>query len=158
MAPSAFAQQQPVEGQTSSVEVPPEGFVPGEVFVKFKSGTSETQKKEAHRRKGGQRKEVIPRIDVEEVQVPQGEEESRAADYKNDPNVEYAELNGLFKALKTTAKETSSDPTASMTPSDPRVEQQWAYKNTGAHDWKKDADIDAFKAWDHTTGSSAIPI
>jgi hypothetical protein len=23
----------------------------------------------------------------------------------NDPNVEYAELNGLFKALKTTAKE-----------------------------------------------------
>lgn len=86
LAPPAFAQQ-PVEGQTPSVEVPPEGFVPGEILVKFKSGASETQKNEAHRRKGGQRTEVIPRIDVEEVQVPQGQEESRAADYENDPNV-----------------------------------------------------------------------
>jgi thermitase len=162
LAPPAFAEQ-PVEGQTPSVEVPPEGFVPGEILVKFKSGASETQKNEAHRRKGGQRTEVIPRIDVEEVQVSQGQEESRAADYENDPNVEYAELNGVYEALETSEKRTTgsrtgSDPTASMTPSDSKIDKQWAYHNTGAHDWKKDADIDAFAAWDHTTGSSAVPI
>src|SRR4051812_3624935 len=132
MAPSAFAQQQPAEDQTSSVEVPPEGFVPGEVLVKFKSGTSEAQKKEAHRRKDGQRKEVIPKIGVEEVQIPQGQEESRAAEYENDPNVEYAELNGIYKPFDTYQKEAtgltraSSDPTASLTPSDPKVDKQWA--------------------------------
>jgi thermitase len=143
-----------------SAQTPPtpaEGIVPGEILVKFNPGTSETKKKEGHRKKGGQTEEVIPEISVEVVQVPSGDEESRAVDYETDPNVQYAEPNGLYQAFET-QKETTRDVSTNMTPTDSRVGEQWAYNNTGDNNWKNDADIDAFEAWDITTGSDTVPI
>ena len=136
---------------------PAEGIVPGEILVKFNPGTSEAKKKEVHGKKGGQTEEVIPEIGVEVVQVSSGQEESRAADYETDPNVQYAEPNGLYQAFET-KKEATSDATTNMTPTDSKVGKQWAYNNTGDNGWKNDADIDAFEAWDITTGSDAVPI
>ncbi len=90
--------------QTPQQEEPPEDFVPGEILVKFEPGTPGTEKQEVHEDKGGERIEAIPKIGVEVVQVPSGEEESRAADYSNDPNVQYAELNGIYQAIETKAQ------------------------------------------------------
>jgi hypothetical protein len=89
--------------------------------------------------------------------VPSGDEESRAVDYETNPNVQYAEPNGLYQAFET-QKETTRGVSTNMTPTDSRVGEQWAYNNTGDNNWKNDADIDAFEAWDITTGSDTVPI
>jgi len=65
-------------------------------------------------------------------------------DYKNDPNVEYAEpiffgeLDGI--------------------PNDPLFDQQWGLHNVGQTYGTVDADIDAPEAWDISTGSSDVVI
>ena len=42
--------------------------------------------------------------------------------------------------------------------SDPMVSQQWQYNNTGQAGGTPGADIDAFEAWDITTGSASIAV
>src|SRR6185436_6537880 len=43
-------------------------------------------------------------------------------------------------------------------PTDPRAVEQWQYNNTGQTGGTPDADIDAYEAWDLTTGSSGVAI
>jgi thermitase len=112
-------------------------IVAGEVLVKFKPGASAADEAEVHRRNGGAVKKVLPRIEVNVVGVPAGQEQARAAAYALDPRVEFAEANGRYHALDTY-------------PNDPQYVDQWQYNNSN------DADIDAPEAWAVTTGSSVV--
>ena len=148
---AALAQQaEPGSSQPSSAE----DFVPGEVLVKFEPGASGQDIADIHRRNSGQVKETIRGIDVQVVDVAQGQEKTSVARYQQNPNVRYAELNGVYEA-------------AGSVPNDPRVGEQWAFNNTGQTGGTADADIDAYEAWNDgsttnwkagTTGSAAVPI
>ena len=72
------------------------------------------------------------------VRVPEGQEQEFVSRYEADPRVEFAELDGTYEAT--------------YTADDPRVKDQWQYNNAN------DADIDAFEAWNISSGSSSIPI
>ncbi len=119
-------------------------IVPGEVLVKFRPGTPAQAIADAHRQNGGRVKEEIPGIGVQVVQVPPGQERARAAAYARNPNVLYAEPNGVWEVV---------DP-----PNDPRFGEQWGLHNTGQSGGTADADIDAPEAWDTTAGSGTILI
>lgn len=132
-------------GVALSQQVPPaEGFVPGEVLVKFEPGTPASAIAEAHRQNRGEVIETIPRIGVQVVSVSPGQELARAAAYERNPNVLYAEVNGLYQAVAAT--------------SDSRVNEQWGYNNTGQTGGTDDADIDAFEAWDANKGNATVAI
>jgi thermitase len=126
-------------------QAPPEGFVPGEILVKFEPGASGQEIAAAHRQNDGQVEQIIPDIGVRVVDVPVGREQSIAAAYERNPNVSYAEVNGIIRV--------ADHPT-----NDPRVGEQWPYNNTGQTGGTHDADIDAFEAWHVTEGSDAVAI
>ena len=142
-------QRQPPSGGQAE----PEEFASGEVLVKFEPGTPSRAQDEAHRQVGGQVKETIPGIDVKVVGVPAGKERDSVARYQRNPNVRYAELNGVYEAVATG-------------PNGPRVGEQWGFNNTSATA-PNTLDIDAFEAWQGssttawdggTTGSAAVKI
>ena len=141
LAGGALAPFHPAHAQT-----PPEDFVPGEILVKFEPGASGQERAEAHRQNGGQVEEVIPDIGVRVVDVPVGQERSAAAAYERNPNVSFAEVNGVIRLADHGA------------PNDERVGKQWQYNNTGQTGGTPDADIDAFEAWHVTRGSAAVQI
>ncbi len=119
-------------------------FVPGELLVKFRTGTRSADIADAHRTSGGRVERTVRGGDVQVVAVPRGLETSRLALYRRNSNVEFAELNGIYHAV--------------AMPNDPRVGDQWQYQNTGQTGGKVDADIDAFEAWDVTQGSPSVAI
>jgi thermitase len=119
-------------------------IVPGEVLVKFRPGTPGQAIADAHRQNGGRVREEIPGIDVQVVLVPPGQERARAAAYARNPNVLFAEPNGLWQAV--------------AIPDDPRFGEQWGLHNTGQNGGTADADIDAPEAWESTRGSTDIVI
>jgi thermitase len=137
----ALAPLHPADAQT-----PPEGFVPGEVLVSFEPGATGQERAEAHRQNDAEVEEVIPDIGVRVVDVPVGRERSAVAAYERNPNVSYAELNGVVR------------PADHGDPHDARIGEQWQYNNTGQTGGKPDADIDAFEAWGVTRGSDAVEI
>src|SRR4051794_21943945 len=67
----------------------------GEVLIKFDDSTPQAKKQEIHAKKGGRVKKTIPDIDVQVVDVPKGKEKAKAKEYQDDPNVEFAEANGV---------------------------------------------------------------
>jgi thermitase len=138
-------QRQPADGGQTE----PEEVAEGEVLVKFEPGTLGRAQSEAHRQGGGQVQETIPGIGVQLVRVPPGTERASVARYQQNPNVRYAELNGVYKAI-------------ASSPNDPRVGEQWGYNNTGQSGGTADSDINAFEAWNYggtgTLGSSSVKI
>lgn len=122
----------------------PEPFVSGEILVKFRDGSSGLSRTDAHKGTRGVVRRTIPRINVDVVAVTPGQENSRLAEYLRNPNVEYAERNGVYAAV--------------AAPNDPRVTQQWHLENGGQNSGIADADIDAFAAWDVTRGTSAVAV
>ena len=116
-------------------QTPPEGFVPGEVLVKFEPGASGQERSEAHRQNDGEVEEIIPDIGVRVVEVPAGRERSIVAAYERNPNVSYAELNTIIRI------------TDHVVPNDPRGGEQWQFNK-----------IDAFNAWHVTEGSNTVDI
>ena len=123
----------------------PSKFVDGEILVRFKPGTPAQVIAEAHRQNGGQLKDSISDIDVQVVAVPAGLEKARVAAYRQNPNVQFAELNGLYYAV-------------ASGPNDPMVGQQWQYNNTSPTAPSTGGDINAFEAWQVTMGSSSVGI
>jgi thermitase len=127
-----------------------EDFAPGRILVKFKKDASKAKKQEVHEKKGGKTKEVIDGIDVEVVTVTEGQEKSKAKEYQNDPNVKYAEVDGVVEALQTNG------------PNDPRAKEQWQFNNT-KYTTTNQGDIDAYEAWNYggsggAIGSNSVPI
>ena len=157
--------QQPQDGEGEQRQPPPSGgqaepeeFAAGEVLVKFEPGASGQEVAEAHRQNRGQVKQVIPGIGVQVVGVARGQEKTTVARYRQNPNVRYAELNGVYEAV-------------GSVPNDPKVGNQWAFDNTGqtvgTTTGTADADIDAYEAWNGgsatdwkagTTGGASAPI
>jgi thermitase len=152
---AALAQRvEPGSSQPSSAE----DFAPGEVLVKFEPGASGQAVADIHGQNGGRVKEVIRGIDVQVVSVARGQEKASVARYQQNPNVRFAELNGVYEA-------------DGGAPNDPQVGKQWAFNNTGqtvgTTVGTADADIDAYEAWNYggptalnpgTKGSAAFPI
>jgi len=120
----------------------PPSFGRGQVLVKFKPGAPGQQVAEAHRQNGGRVKEVLGDLDVQVVEVPAGQERGRVAGYRANPNVEFAELDGVYVAV-------------GHGTTDPKVGDQWQYNNPTS---AADADLDAFEAWHVTEGSTGVAI
>ena len=133
----------PVEKQISAE------FVPGEVLVKFKKGTTHANITALHSNMGAREIRRIERIGVRRIKLPSDISVKEAvAQYKMDPNVKYAEPNYIihFAAM----------------PNDSAFGELWGLHNTGQQvngvTGTQDADIDAPEAWDITTGSDNVII
>ena len=142
------AQSRPELGQPGKEPVE---IVAGEVLVKFKPGAPGQAVADAHRQNGGQEKDRIGPIDVRIVSVPHGQERSRAASYRANPNVAYAEVHGQYYALARPAP--IAEPTEAQL-----IAKQWQYNNTGQTGGQMDKDVDAFEAWNTTVGSRSTGI
>ncbi len=109
-------------------------FVQGQILVGFRPGTHALEVASAHALNKGQVREVIDRIGVQVVRVPAGEELRAVARYRANPNVLFAEADGIVKAL-------------GFTPNDPMLPDQWGL-----------ARVEATLAWGVTRGNSTIRI
>ena len=133
----------PVEEQLAA------DFVPGEVLVKFKKGATRAKITALHSKMGVREIRRIERIGVRRISLPSDISVNEAiAQYKMDPNVQYAEPNYIihFTAM----------------PNDSAFGELWGLHNTGQQvngvTGTHDSDIDAPEAWDITTGSNNVII
>ena len=140
-------------------------FVPGEFIIKFKTQPSMSisgqitgmatidQLNTKHRikyvRKMVERQsKMSQRYGLDRMYLLKSESEEDVnkivKDYKNDPNVEYAEPNYIVNIT--------------LFPNDPNFNLLYGLHNTGQDGGVVDADIDAPEAWDNTIGSSDVTI
>jgi thermitase len=118
----------------SSGEQASDAYVPDEIIVKWKAGTSAQTMQAAHGKLGGQAVRKNSKLGIEVVKVTSGSVREMIQKYKQNPNVVYAEPNYYFHAL--------------WIPNDPAFSsQQWGPQK-----------IQAPQAWDVTRGSSAVKI
>ena len=133
----------PIEKQISAE------FVPGEVLIKFKKGTSHAEIKASHSNLRAREIRRIEPIGVRRIKLPSDISVKEAvAHYKMDPNVKYAEPNYIIHFA--------------ATPNDSAFGELWGLHNTGKQingvTGTQDADIDAPEAWNITTGSDNVII
>ena len=123
-----------------------EKYVPGEVLVRFKPGTSRQAMLSSHAKVGGMIEREFKSVErLHLVKLSAGVALKRALrDYRKDPNVLYAEPNYIVHAL--------------ALPNDPLFPQQWGLSNTGQNGGTVGADIDALQAWNITTGSANVVV
>ena len=123
----------------------PARYVPGEVLVKFKSGTSIVAMNKLHGAIRAGKIRDIRHLGIHRMKLPQDVKVEEAVQiYRNDPNVEFAEPNYIVKT--------------SAIPNDPGYSLQWGLNNTGQTGGISGADIHAQAAWDVTKGSNNIII
>ncbi len=123
----------------------PARYVPGEVLVKFKSGTSIVAMNKLHGTLGAAKIRDIRHLGIHRMKLPEDVKVEEAVQiYRNDPNVEFAEPNYIVKT--------------SAVPNDPGYSLQWGLNNTGQTGGTPGADIHAQGAWDVTKGSNNIII
>ncbi len=125
-------------------------YKPGEVLVKFKKGVTLQAANAANGKVQAVLKRKIEHSEASLVKLPSNiSVEQAVQEYKNNPDVEYAQPNYIYKVADTT-------------PNDPSFNSQWGLNNIGQEvngitgNW--DADIDAPRAWDITTGSASVVI
>ncbi len=121
-------------------------YIPDEVLVRFKPGTSRAAMLSSHARVGGTIKREFTSVDRLHLVKLSGGTSLKAAlhTYRRNPSVLYAEPNYLVHAL--------------VLPNDPLFSQQWALSNSGQDGGTAGADIDAQQAWGITTGSSSVVV
>ncbi|MGB9804072.1 S8 family serine peptidase [Desulfofundulus sp.] len=132
--------------------MPPAGNAaePDRVIVKFKAGVSETVisetvKRSIHSRHGGKVIRDLPAsLGAQVVEVPAGKAEEKVDEYQKESAVEFAEPDYVAKALEI--------------PNDPYFPKQWDMDNIGQTGGKPGADIEAYKAWDVTSGNPSVEI
>jgi subtilisin family serine protease len=133
----------------------PSQYVPGEVIVTFRAGSSRVAERRAHSRVGARVSTRFPALRMQLVRLPRGLSVAAAVrKYEADPAVAFAEPNYLRY------------PTAP--PNDTLFSDLWALNNTGQlHPVSDadgddtadpsagalDADIDALEAWDPANGN-----
>lgn len=148
-------------------------FVPGEVIVKFKSSVSQ----KSFSRKSFYGAQVKSNVTVQGSQfsVLKIENKSDLASIiyqlEQDSNIEYAEPNFIYRAIKShkplselynlTEDEPSNYTPAEKT-NDPKFDDLWGLHNTGSNAPKMRGvvgnDINALKAWGITKGSKRVKI
>ncbi|MEW6713473.1 MAG: S8 family serine peptidase [Nitrospirota bacterium] len=120
-------------------------YVPGEVLVRFRDGTSGITAKGLHSSINAVRKREMREIMVDQIKLPENITVAEAIEhYQHDPNVEYAEPNYIIHKASE--------------PSDQYFNNLWGLNNTGQSGGASDSDIDAPEAWDITTGSHDVII
>src|SRR6266403_2156578 len=129
------------------LDVPKREYVPGEVLVRFRAGTSEQQKLSVHAlvdSQLGKRFESVSHL--VKVSLPEAASVQEAVSkYRAYPDVLYAEPNYIVHAIQ------------SLTiPNDPQFSQQWNLHNTGQNGGTAGADIHAPEAWSVTKGSTTV--
>ena len=127
----------------------PIDFVPGEILVKFKKGTTHAKITALNSKLQAQEIRRFERIGVRRIKFPSDISVKEAvAKYKMDPNVEYAEPNYIIHFM--------------AMPNDSDFGKLWGLDNIGQQvngvTGMQDADIDAPEAWDVTTGSENVII
>lgn len=136
-------------------------YAPGEVIVKFRAGTTPHGRRAAvAMRAHSAIAELQPGWAHVALRSGETVEEALSA-YADDPAVEYAQPNYLYRALRA--------------PGDPRYPQLWAFKNTGQivgtgfvqpggglYPWNNPgiagSDVNLEKAWDHITDCSGVAV
>lgn len=145
-APKAAAPKaaSPAPSQTNGSK---RGHRKGELIVRFREGVSEADKTSLIEYQGAQRqKRFRGGSHIEKLRLPNGKNaDTLAAELRQNPAIEFAEPNYLI---------TRDD----LTPDDPRFNEQWALRNTGANGGQSGADIGASLAWETTTGSTSTTI
>jgi thermitase len=121
-----------------------EGRVRGQVLVKFKDATPQRVITTELRKHNGQVVTQIGGIGTLVVTVPDAAVDAVVTALSHNPNVEYAEVNGIATVLDY--------------PDDPYfTTNQWGFENTaqviGGQTGTVDADIDAQAAWTQTSGA-----
>ncbi len=129
------------------LDLPKREFVPGEILVRFKPGTTDLQKLKAHALVNAQ---VLKRFDsvshLERVRLPDGARVDEAVtNYRAQADVLYAEPNYVVHTIQNLTL-----------PNDPRFSQQWNLHNTGQNGGTAGADIHAPEAWNVTKGSASV--
>jgi len=121
-------------------------YVPGELLVRFKPGTSREAMLSSHAKVGGMIEREFKSVErLHLVKLPSGATLKRALrEYRHDPNVLYAEPNYVVHAL--------------TLPNDPLFPQQWGLSNTGQDEGTVGADIHAPQAWNTSTGSANVVV
>lgn len=124
-------------------------YVKGEVIVKYKKDVPDERINGLHQRMNAIKKRDIPNLRIQSVKIPDDMSvEDAIAQYKNDPDVEYAEPNYILRAL--------------LTPNDTAYSSLWGLHNYGQNvngtTGTVDADIDAPEAWDITQGSASVVV
>ena len=114
----------------------------GELIVKFKVGLSDQKKKEKHTKHRGKLLKKFRHQNLEHIQLaPDMSVEEAIAEYKADPDVEYAEPNYFVHAQQ------------EVLPIDPFFPKLWGMKNTGQTGGTAGADIHATEAWEKSKGN-----
>jgi subtilisin family serine protease len=137
----------------ASVAVPSmaaaERFAPGEVIVRYKSGTSATQRSTSRARAGVAFKRSLP-IRGTQLASVQGSVNDAVARLNRQADVLYAQPNFIYHS------------TAAI-PNDPRFGQLWGLRNVGQQindsppsQGTPGVDVRALGAWDFTRGAGAV--
>jgi subtilisin family serine protease len=144
----ALASTNPLSGQ-ATLNPPPAGYVPGQLIVKFRAGTTSGERSQALRRLSAHtlRSLPLPRVRLVHIPAP-ADVPAAAADLGRDPAVAWAEPNSYQQA--------------GSLPNDALFGYQWALHNTGQTvqgvAGVAGADTNAPGAWDRTTGSPAVRV
>lgn len=132
-------------------------FVPGELIVKLKDGTS--LRSLNFRSLGIEEVEEINVRFGQFLKIKTSESvRAMAVNLTSLPEVEYAEPNYIYKAI-----ELPENPLQYMVPQDPKFNELWGLHNTGDNDPKgmsgvAGVDVDALRAWEITKGSRSVRI
>ena len=119
-------------------------YVPGEVIIKFKSGTSENVKSLVLSDLGATHISGFGRIKSAHKRLGSLTVEQAIAMYENHPNVEFIEPNYILNMNEL--------------PDDARFDELWGMYNTGQTGGTPGADISADMAWDVFTGNPNIVV
>jgi subtilisin family serine protease len=131
LPPEQAATPPPVPPSPGHFQSPQPEYVPGEILVKFKPGTTTPGAQSALRARGLRAMDVSPDDGIMRVQVPPGQEAEAIAALAQREDVEIVSYNHIIYAT--------------TDPNDPGYGDQWAL-----------AKIDAPGAWNMTTGSGNV--
>jgi subtilisin family serine protease len=123
-------ERQPIAGRGP----PTVRYVPGELIVRFRAGTSSAEIEAAAERAGGQVADHVPELGVFVVRVPPAQTEEAVESLRSEATVESVERDVFLEALDTV-------------PNDVLWPAQWGLRLVGAP-----------RAWDATRGASAVVI
>jgi subtilisin family serine protease len=125
-------------------------YVPGEVLVRYRDGTSASERAQARSEQAATLERKLPLKNTELLKLEPGDSvRETAKDLEDQSDVVYAQPNFIRTA-------------DSVTPNDPSFGQLWGLDNQGQAingvSGLADADIDAPEAWGATTGNPNVTV
>jgi subtilisin family serine protease len=153
-------------------------YVPGEIIVKFKSGSEKAFFNSVGVRQIGVNLKRDLKLNLDQLSVLKIDQnknkmsmDETLRSLRSNPNVVYAEPNFIYsvnpiRGQAFTMKKVQTSPFADAsvaTPNDPRFQELWGLRNTGSNEPKGSAgvegvDVNAVSAWNITSGAKNIKI